>query len=109
MEGKEKGVEVQKRKKKGVQAKGEGERKGSWEFRGAERRRPGWREKVVEWRRRSGEVEERVAEERSGGAGGRKVEAAGRWGGKESVEERVKRAKEGKKRSLERENSAAAH
>ena len=59
-----------------MQGKVERERKGSGEFRGAERRRPGWRERVVEWRRRSGEVEERVAEERKGGAGGRKVEGA---------------------------------
>ena len=47
-------------------------------LRGAERRRRGWRERVVEWRRRSGEVEERVAEERSGGPGVRKVEGAER-------------------------------
>ena len=49
---------------------------------------------MVEWRRRSGEVEERVVEERSGGAGGKKVEGAERceerrWGGKESVSHAV--------------------
>ena len=56
---------------------------------------------MVEWRRRIGEVEGRVAEERSGGAGGRKVEGAERlerrWGGKERVEERVKGAKSRRK------------
>ena len=57
---------------------------------------------MVQWRRRSGEVEERVAVVRSGGAGGRKVEGAERfverrWRGKESVEERFKRAKRQRK------------
>ena len=79
----------------------ERERKKSEELRGAERRRRGWRERVVEWRRRSGEVEGRVAEERSGGAGGGKLEGAERlerrWGGKEWVEERVKGAKRRRK------------
>ena len=78
MEGKEEGVKVRREKRKVCKRKErERERKGSGEFRGAERRRRGWRERLVEWRRRSGEVEERVR--REDGEVGRKVEGA-TWG-----------------------------